>query len=157
VAAGCPGCQRSRALRNPDGALALAKRAGGLGTSLPMRENLYPNLQGKRILVVEDDVVTAVDYYFQLREVGATPPAYEPTGKAALDFLENHRVDAAIVDYVLRDGPCDAVFRSLERSGIPFVVVSGNTHHTGELERSARVLAKPVAPDELFGALSDLL
>ena len=31
----------------------------------------YPTLRGKRILVVEDDVLIAVDYHFQLREVGA--------------------------------------------------------------------------------------
>ncbi len=31
----------------------------------------YANLRGKRILVVEDEAVIAVDYYFQLRAVGA--------------------------------------------------------------------------------------
>jgi hypothetical protein len=31
----------------------------------------YPNLKGKRILIVEDDPVVAVDYHFQLKDVGA--------------------------------------------------------------------------------------
>jgi len=122
-----------------------------------MRVHSYPNLLGKRILVVEDDVVVAVDYSFQLQEVGAKPEAYEPTNKAALDYLATHQVDAAIVDYELRDGPCDAVLRSLQSYGIPFVVVSGHTHRMRECLPTAKLLAKPVAPAELWCALSELL
>src|SRR6476646_868138 len=73
----------------------------------------YPTLRGKRILVVEDDALIAVDYHFQLREVRAQPQAYEPTGKAALDYLATHDIDAAIVDYRLRDGTCEQVLTSL--------------------------------------------
>jgi DNA-binding response OmpR family regulator len=122
-----------------------------------MQSRSYPELEGKRILVVEDDVVVAVDYHFQLRQVGAKPAAYEPTTKAALDYLATHQVDAAIVDYELRDGPCDAVLKSLRCCGIPFVVISGYTHRMQEIAGSATCLAKPVAPTELWGALSRLL
>jgi CheY-like chemotaxis protein len=93
----------------------------------PRKNDKYPNLRGKRILVVEDDAVVAVDYYFQLREVGAEPQAYEATNKAALDYLATHDIDAAIVDYRLRDGTCEQVLQSLESRDIPFVVVSGCT------------------------------
>ena len=71
----------------------------------------YPTLRGKQILVVEDDALIAVDYHFQLREVGAQPKAYEPTSKAALDYLATHDIDAAIVDYRLRDGTCEQVLK----------------------------------------------
>ena len=134
--------------------------AGGLvgsWKSLPMRIRSYPKLEDKRILVVEDDVVIAVDYHFQLRQVGARPQAYEPTAKAALDYLATHRVDAAIVDYVLRDGPCDAVLNRLRCSGIPFVIVSGHSHQVPEGAANVTCLSKPVAPAELWSALSRLL
>ena len=91
-----------------------------------------PILCGKRILVVEDDAVIAVDYYFQPREVGAEPQAYEATNKAALTFLSTHDIDAAIVDYRLRDGTCEQVLQSLESRQIPFVVVSGCTFECRE-------------------------
>jgi len=123
-----------------------------------MQSRSYPKLEGKRILVVEDDVVLAVDYYFQLRQVGAQPEAYEPTAKAAVDYLATHRVDAAIVDYELRDGPCDAVLSSLRCGNIPFVIVSGHTHRMQDLAgNGATCLSKPVAPTELWCALSQLL
>jgi DNA-binding response OmpR family regulator len=137
-----------------------ARCAGGLvgsWKSLPMRIRSYPKLEDKRILVVEDDVVIAVDYHFQLRQVGAKPQAYEPTAKAALDYLATHRVDAAIVDYVLRDGPCDAVLNQLRCSGIPFLIVSGHSHQVPESAANATCLSKPVAPAELWCALSRLL
>src|ERR1043166_3399465 len=118
---------------------------------------LYPNLQGKRILVVEDDVVIAVDYYFRLREVGAVPQAFEPTNKAALDYLAMHQVDAAIVDYQLRDGPCEPVLQSLESRGIPFIVVSGCTCEMHGSAGTSQVLSKPVTPPEVWRALSEVL
>jgi CheY-like chemotaxis protein len=118
---------------------------------------LYPNLQGKRILVVEDDVVIAVDYYFRLREVGAVPQAFEPTNKAALDYLAMHQVDAAIVDYQLRDGSCEPVLQSLESRGIPFIVVSGCTFEMHGSVVTSQVLSKPVTPPEVWRALSQVL
>jgi DNA-binding response OmpR family regulator len=119
--------------------------------------SLYPNLLGKRILVVEDDAVIAVDYYFQLREVGAEPQAYEPTNKAALDYLAMHQVDAAIVDYQLRDGPCEPVLQMLQSRGIPFIVVSGCTFEMHGSAGTSQILSKPVAPDEVWRALSEVL
>jgi len=121
------------------------------------RNDKYPNLRGKRILIIEDEAVVAVDYYFQLRHVGALPQAYEPTSQAALEYLATHEVDAAIVDYRLRDGPCRTVLEMLQSRGIPFIVVSGCTHEMRESAGTSQVLSKPVAPDEVCRALSEVL
>ena len=40
----------------------------------------------------------AVDYHFQVSEMGAVPVGYKSTNSAALDFLAYNVVDAAIVD-----------------------------------------------------------
>ena len=121
--------------------------------------SLYPNLQGKRILVVEDDVVTAVDYGFELRRVGAEPQAYAPTNKVALDYLATHQVDAALVDYQLSDGPCEPVLQLLQSRGIPFIVVSGCTFEMDTHGRvgASHVLSKPVRPIEVWRALCEVL
>ena len=52
------------------------------------RENRsYPNLRGKRVLIVEDDPVIAVDYHFQLKDVGATAEGFKATNRDALTYL----------------------------------------------------------------------
>ena len=117
----------------------------------------YPNLRGKRILVVEDDALIAVDYHFQLREVGAQPQAYEPTSKAALDYLATHDIDAAIVDYRLRDGTCEQVLKSLRSRDIPFVIVTGCAFEMRGNLNSPYVLSKPTTPTDIWSALSDVL
>jgi CheY-like chemotaxis protein len=115
----------------------------------------YPNLLGKRIIVVEDDVVIAVDYAFQLRAVGALAEAFEPSNEAALEYLATHDIDAAIVDYHLRDGPCHPLLQMLERRHIPFVVVTGDSFDVGGGVERTQVLAKPVASAALSRALSE--
>ena len=117
----------------------------------------YPNLRGKRILVVEDDAIIAVDYYFQLKEVGAQPQAYKPTTRAALDYLATHDIDAAIVDYRLRDGTCEQVIGSLRSRDIPFVIVTGCAFEMRGNPNSPHVLSKPTTPTDLWSALSDVL
>jgi CheY-like chemotaxis protein len=117
----------------------------------------YPTLRGKRILVVEDDALIAVDYHFQLREVGAQPQAYEPTSKAALDYLATHDIDAAIVDYRLRDGTCEQVLTSLRSRAIPFVIVTGCAFEMRANQNSPHVLSKPTTPTDIWSALSDVL
>ena len=123
----------------------------------PRKKDKYPNLRGKRILVVEDDTVIAVDYYFQLREVGAEARVCGATNKAALDYLATHDIDAAIVDYRLRDGTCEQVLQSLDRRDIPFVVVSGCTFEMQRSLDSRHVLSKPVTPTDIWRALSEAL
>jgi hypothetical protein len=59
----------------------------------------FPELTGKRIVIIDDEAVISVDYWFQLLEIGARPQAVLPTNTGALSFLETHLVDAAILDY----------------------------------------------------------
>jgi DNA-binding response OmpR family regulator len=111
------------------------------------------SLWGKRILVVEDDPLTAVDIRFHLEEAGAVQvPA--PTNQRAVAYLDCHEVDAAIVDFHLPDGDCIPVLQLLASRGVPFVVVSGDTFDIHDIPGEAPVLAKPVTPVEVCRALS---
>ena len=117
----------------------------------------YPNLRGKRVLIVEDDPVIAVDYHFQLKDVGATAHGFKATNREALSYLDSHAVDAAIVDFLLCDGTGESIIDGLKSRGIPFIVVSGCTFRMhGEVDAS-HVLSKPVAPGEIWRALSEVL
>ena len=116
----------------------------------------WPDLTGKRILVLEDDPVIAVDWYFQLKRLGATQ-VFEPTNHLALQYLFGHHVDAAIVDYTLRDGCCTPVLELLTARHIPFIIISGDTFAMRQASIDAPVLSKPVTPTEVWSALSGIL
>ena len=80
----------------------------------------YPTLRGKRILVVEDDALIAVDYHFQLREVGAQPQAYEPqarqrstTSPRTTSMRQSSIIACAMGPASKSSGPCGgATYRS---------------------------------------------
>ena len=119
----------------------------------------FANLAGKRILVVEDEPVISVDYRFELLKVGATPQAYLPTNASALSYLETHPVDAAIVDYRLRDGTSEPVMDWLLNHHVPFIVISAWVEklQLRPHARVATVLEKPVTPSDLWQALSEVI
>jgi CheY-like chemotaxis protein len=116
----------------------------------------YPSLQGKHILVLEDDAVVAVEYRFQLRSAGATE-SLQPTVTRALKYLADHEVDAAIVDYQLPDGDCQPLLEQLARRHIPFVIVSGDTFGMRQETTDAPVLSKPVRTREVYRSLTEAL
>ena len=116
----------------------------------------HANLDGKQILVIEDDPVIAADYHFRLRRLGATD-TIEPSNQRALEYLGTHHVDAAIVDYHLGDGPCVPVVEFLTSLRIPFILVSGDTFAMRELVTGAPVLSKLATSIEVCQALSDVL
>ena len=70
------------------GEVGLGQRTAGV---LPMlvsasHENSranYPNLAGKRILIVDDEAVISVDYRYQLLDVGASPAGFLVSSPAA--------------------------------------------------------------------------
>ena len=104
-------------------------------------------LGGSRILIVEDEPLMAVDYHFQVQDMGAIPVGYKSTNSDALDFLASHAVDAAIVDYVLRDGKSEPIMRCLWQVGKCIKQWIG----------LVPVLDKPVSPLDLRTALFGLL
>jgi CheY-like chemotaxis protein len=113
-------------------------------------------LRGKRILVVEDDPVIAIDYHFQLEGIGAIH-AFAPNNQRALAYLIANRVDAAIIDYHLPDGCCMPILEMLVSQNVPFVVVSGDTFAIPDASIDAPVLSKPATPAEVCQALSGVL
>jgi CheY-like chemotaxis protein len=101
--------------------------------------------------------VACIDYSYQLRERGATPEAIVSTNAAALTFLETHPVDAAILDYRLRDGTSKPVMKWLREHHIPFVIISGWAEMLSHETNGAPILEKPLLHDALCQALSELL
>jgi len=120
-------------------------------------DNPHPNLNGKFVLVAEDELTIAADYYFELKRAGATAVGFSATSDVALDYLAHHDIDAAIVDYMLRDGTGEPLIHYLHDHHIPFIVASGFAFKMCGRVHALRVLEKPVAGTRVLRALSQAI
>lgn len=118
-----------------------------------------PSLQGKTILVVEDDWNSAQALKARLEDEGAIVP--EPVGSVgkAIAFLSaTPAIDAAVLDVNLGDEMVFPVATELVRHGIPFAFVTGQDR-TPVAVRYSRVpiFEKPVRTSALVLALQEQL
>ena len=111
-----------------------------------------PELAGLRVLIVEDELLLAMDYEEMLRRegFGVLGPVGRPA--RALALLSRERPDVAILDMNLAGERSTAVAAALVESGVPFVVVSGYAERTVHepVLRGAPRLDKPVNAQELM-------
>ena len=81
-------------------------------------------LHGRRVLVVEDEILVALDYCQNLAEAGAEVIGPFQTVHDPLNCVRKSRIDAAVLDYALTDRNSDMLQSVLESREIPFVVVT---------------------------------
>lgn len=117
-----------------------------------------PDIEGARILLVEDEPLVALDIESQLIALGCTVAGPAATPEKALALVEAGNLDAAFVDGNLGGRPVDAVSRALSDRGIPFAFVSGYGRDALPAAfQDAPLLAKPFSPDQLAATLRALL
>lgn len=117
-----------------------------------------PDLDGQRVLVVEDDYYAASDTAAALRGAGAEVLGPCPSEEATLKLLESEQPTAAVVDLNLGGGgPQFNVASALRRRGIPFVFLTGYDPEVipPEMADVAR-LQKPLPLREVVEAVSRL-
>lgn len=112
-----------------------------------------PPLTGIRLLVAEDEPLIAMDYAAMLTWAGAEVVATLRTAAEVIAYLQEHRIDAAIVDFVLADGNSGALQIVLTERNIPFVVISGYPSVLVRESKDQHVLHKPVTADNLCAAV----
>ncbi len=106
-------------------------------------------LSGRKILVVEDEMLVAIDYCQCLAQAGAEIMGPFPSVSQALKAVDTGRVDVAVLDYALADQTSDPLQNELERRDIPFVVITGYPRVLVRRNARQNVLSKPVSPDVL--------
>ncbi len=113
---------------------------------------------GKRILVAEDEAIISVILSGDLRDEGYRIAGPFGSARDALAWLENETPDLAIVDYMLRDGPCTKLLRVLRERGVPFVIFSGYARAPDEHDEfsDAPWFDKPASSDALLEVLAVL-
>ncbi|MCW1383394.1 GAF domain-containing protein [Novosphingobium sp. KCTC 2891] len=82
-------------------------------------------LTGLRVLLVEDNMIIALDAEAHLLDLGASDVAVAATVGEALALLDADRPDFAALDYNLADGTSVPVARRLRELGVPFAFMTG--------------------------------
>lgn len=112
------------------------------------------------ILVVEDELVVALDLAASLKEGGFRILGPVTTVPAALQLLAQQRPDAAVLDVNLRNDLVTPVAQALRALRVPFAIVSAYSQAAllnDEVLSNAPKLDKPVLPSELVNAVNALL
>ena len=108
-------------------------------------------LAGCKVLVVEDEVVQALDLGSLLVRCGCE--VVGPTGSYAevVRLLHHERPHLALVDMVLEDGSAMPLVERLTAADVPFLLVTAQDHDLLEhpLLRDVPRLGKPYNPREL--------
>lgn len=116
-----------------------------------------PNV--RRILVVEDEYLIAVEMKRWLQAAGFDVVGPVPSMTQALDLIENHELDAAVLDVNLGNGEtAHPVADRLSALGVPYLFATGDVRATGAAaEQHGPRLEKPFIARDLVQALCKLL
>jgi DNA-binding NtrC family response regulator len=109
------------------------------------------DLHGKRVLIVEDDYLTAEALSHAIADYGFTVVGPAGTADGAVRLIGQEPPDGVLLDVRLREGSAVEVAKALRKRGVPFVVMSGYSHDTLPPElKKAPFVAKPVTESELI-------
>jgi CheY-like chemotaxis protein len=113
-------------------------------------------LQGKKILVVEDEPLVALMVAEMLRDAGCIVigPAYDVA--TALTYFQTEQPDAAVLDFNLgRNGTSAPVADALASAGVPFIYATGYGESAlRKQDRSRLRIDKPFEQHLLFRNLA---
>ena len=115
-------------------------------------------IAGKRVLIIEDEIIFALDLQEKLEDAGGIVVGPISTLEDALIVAERENVDAAIVDVDLHGVESFPAADILKRKGIPFL------WHTGVVQRETfsrdypdvPVLEKPTRLNDVLDVVVDL-
>ena len=115
-------------------------------------------LAGRRILVVEDEMLVLMMAEDMLADLGCEAVTSAATVNQALALIEAVDFDAALLDMNLGGDKSFPVADALAARNVPFIFSTGYTgHDMREGYRDRPVLKKPFRYEDLTGVLSRLL
>jgi DNA-binding response OmpR family regulator len=112
-------------------------------------------LQGRAILIVEDEPLIAMEIVRAFESEGARV-LKTSTLREALLLAEETGLSAAVLDHGLSDGDSSSLCERLRELSIPFVLHSGYSAVEGAC-RDAVFVAKPENPEVLVTTVEGLL
>ena len=121
------------------------------------------NLEKKRILLVEDEAITALDVSNMLKNIGYDVAATIASGKEAVDKALEIKPDLILMDIILSDDidGIDATREIKSQISVPVVYLTGNadsrTYKRAGETNHLGYLIKPVSRDNLKSVISTAL
>lgn len=109
-----------------------------------------------RVLVVEDNMIIALDTEQHLLDLGVERVDLAASNAAALAVLDDDQPDFAVLDFNLGDETSEPVAQALEARGVRFAFASGYGDVdglAGDYAHKVAVLLKPYSRDDLAEAL----
>lgn len=111
-------------------------------------------LQGKTVLLVEDEPIVAMLVEDMLAGLGAQVIGPAARLSEAMELARNARFDAVVLDVNLGSDSSEAVAEVLRERAIPYVLATGfDNPPPGCGSRTAPLLQKPYLQDDLERAL----
>jgi DNA-binding response OmpR family regulator len=110
------------------------------------------------VMILEDEALIAIDLQAELEVAGYAIAGPFATCTSALEWLAGSKPDLAVLDTILKDGPCKDVALNLAEQGVPFVVYSGHRQDLNTLPefKGATWVEKPAPTQVILDALADL-
>jgi light-regulated signal transduction histidine kinase (bacteriophytochrome) len=117
------------------------------------------NLAGKRVLLVEDQVLIALDAENCLKSMGASQVVIAPTSEHAMKHINASKPDLAVLDVNLGDHTSAPVAEALRSLGVPFVFATGygDTVMIPDSLKSVPIVRKPYGDAALAAAIAGAL
>ncbi|MEQ1818180.1 MAG: HWE histidine kinase domain-containing protein, partial [Terricaulis sp.] len=126
----------------------------------PMQQNTdHPSLGGLKVLLLEDQLVIALDAESMLQTCGVGSVDTTATASEALRTLVATQPDIAVLDVNLGSGNSFPVAEELHRRKIPFIFATGYGDHTiiPKSLADVPVVRKPYDPDALAATMARAL
>lgn len=114
-------------------------------------------LRGRRVMIVEDEMLVAMELETLLGEQGCSVVGPAPTAARALALIDEELPDAAILDVNLDGQTAVPVAAALSAQGVPFLLATGYSHALQPEMQDAPRVEKPVNHEQLVRALAQLL
>ena len=114
-----------------------------------------PSLEGRSILIVEDEPLIVMDISQAFEATGAALTTTN-TLKHALILVEYDGLSGAILDHALGDGDSSLLCARLKERGIPFIIYSGYATVGGACQGGLHI-SKPAAEGALVAAMERLI
>ncbi|HOY77186.1 MAG TPA: HWE histidine kinase domain-containing protein [Hyphomonadaceae bacterium] len=117
------------------------------------------SLAGLRVLLVEDQVLIALDAENSLRLLGASQVVIAPSAEHAMKAINQEKPDLAVLDVNLGDHTSTPIAEALRNLGVPFMFATGygDTVMLPDSMRTVPIVRKPYAGSALEEAVASLL
>jgi two-component sensor histidine kinase/CheY-like chemotaxis protein len=121
-------------------------------------ETIPPRLRGKRILLVEDEPLVAMDIEAQLISAGCEVIGPAGTVASAKQLIDESAFDAALIDINLAGQPVDELAAALTKKRIPFAFATGyGPNGVPQGFQETAILGKPFNLEQLLPVIQTLV